>query len=69
MPGVRHLMQGVTELRERAARLLALALRAQEHGQAMVAEELTELASEDLTHVEQIDGHDQWRYRQRTAAH
>ncbi len=33
-----------------------------------IAEELTELASEDLTHAEQIDGHDHWRYRQRPAA-
>ncbi len=61
-------MQDVTELRERAARLLALALRAQAHGQNRIAEELTELASEDLTHAEQIDGRGDWRYRQRPAA-
>ncbi len=61
-------MQDVTELRERAARLLALALRAQGHGQNRIAEELTELASEDLTHAEQINGHDHWRYHQRPAA-
>ncbi len=62
-------MQDVAELRERAARLLALALRAQEYGQVTVAEELAELASDDLVHAEEIDGHDHWRYHQRRAAH
>ncbi len=47
----------VTQLRERAAQLLALALRAQEHGQTIVADELTEMALKDLTHAEVINGY------------
>ncbi len=50
-------MESETQLRERAAHLLALALRAHEHGQTTVADELTEMALKDLTHAEVINGH------------
>ncbi len=49
-------MENVTQLRERAAQLLALALRAHEHGQTTVADELTEMALKDLTLADLI-GH------------
>ncbi len=49
-------MENVAQLRERAAQLLALALRAHEHGQATVADELTEMALKNLTHAEVING-------------
>ena len=44
----------VTRLRERAVRLFAIALRAREHGQTAVAEELTQLAAEVLDRAADI---------------
>ncbi len=47
--------EDAVRLRERAARLLALAMRAQEHGQTSVSMELTTLASDILAHAEDIE--------------
>lgn len=44
----------VGNLRERAASLFALALRAAEHGQSVLATDLTALASEALSHAEAV---------------
>ena len=45
----------VARLRERADHLFAIALRAREHGQTVVAEELTELATEVLDQAADIE--------------
>lgn len=45
----------VARLRERAVHLLAIALRAREHGQTAIAEELTQFAAEVFDHVADIE--------------
>ena len=45
----------VARLHERAVHLFAIALRAREHGQTAVAEELTQLAAEVLDHAADIE--------------
>ena len=48
-------MRGSDSLRDRAARLFALAMRAQEDGKLLLAEEITKLAIEASDRADEMD--------------
>jgi hypothetical protein len=48
-------MDDAAQLRDRAARLFAIALAADKKGQSVISDELMQLASEALSHAEDID--------------
>jgi len=48
-------MRGSDSLRDRAARLLALALKARESGKSLLSEEITKLAIEASDQADEMD--------------
>jgi hypothetical protein len=51
-------MKDADRLRDRAIRLFALALKAQENGNGQFADQLTQMANEVLAHAEEIERRD-----------